>query len=60
MAEGTNKVSCMNNGYTEGISMHIFPKDEIVLIKWIRFVKNHRLDFKPKSLSALCSSHFEP
>ena len=60
VAGGPNKVSCTNCSYTEGISMHIFPKDEIVRRKWTRFVKKHRLDFKAKSLSALCSAHFEP
>lgn len=59
MAGGPNKVSCTNNSYTDGISMHYFPKNEAVRIKWMRFVQKHRKDFVPSKKSCLCSAHFD-
>ena len=60
VAGGPNDVSCMNTSYTEGISMHVFPKDETTRRKWTRFVQRHRANFTAKSTSALCSAHFDP
>ena len=37
VAGGPNKVSCKNSSYSEGISMHCFPKDEIVREKMDKF-----------------------
>lgn len=60
VAGGSNNISCKTNSYTEGISLHIFPKDPSVRKKWISFVKVHRTDFvEPTDYSALCSLHFE-
>lgn len=53
-------VSCKNNTYTEGISMHMFPNDEIIRGKWERFVRKHRANFIATKSSVLCSDHFEP
>ena len=60
VAGGPGNVSCTNNSFTPGISMHLFPKDEILRQKWTQFVQKHRRhDFKkPTSYSALCSVHF--
>lgn len=42
MAVAPNDVSCKNNTYTEGVSMHYFPKNEAVRQKWIRCVLRHK------------------
>ena len=54
-----NGISCTNTSYTTGISMHRFPKNDIVRRKWVKFVRRHRDNFTPTSTSALCSAHFE-
>ena len=59
VAGAPNDVSCKNNTYTTGVSMHYFPKNEAVRQKWISFVRRHRKDFKPSNSSVLCSVHFE-
>jgi len=59
MAGVPNDVSCKNNTYTTGISMHYFPKNEAVRQRWITFLQRHRNDFKPSNFSVLCSVHFE-
>ena len=59
VAGGPNKVSCKNSSYSEGISMHCFPKDEIVRKKWTNFVQKHRKNFVPSNKSCLCSAHFD-
>ena len=59
MAEAPNDVSCKNNAYTTGVSMHYFPKNEAVRQRWITFVHRHRNDFKPSNFYVLCSVHFE-
>ena len=59
VAGGHNKVSCKSNSYTDGISMHYFPKNEAVRRKWMRFVQRHRKDFVPLKKSCLCSAHFD-
>lgn len=61
-AGGPNLVSCANTWNTEGISMHMFPKEETDSQrrrKWINFVRKHRPHFNPTSNSCLCSAHFE-
>lgn len=40
--------------------MHLFPKDEARRVKWERFVRKHRSNFKATKTSVLCSVHFEP
>ena len=52
-------MSCTNNSKTEGISMHIFPRDDAVREKWVRFVQRHRAKWQPSKTSALCSVHFD-
>ena len=44
---------------THRLSMHRFPKNDIVRRKWVKFVRRHRDNFTPTSTSALCSAHFE-
>lgn len=60
IAGGPGLVSCKNGTYTEGISMHMFPKDEARRGKWERFVQRHQANFKATNSSVLCSVHFEP
>ena len=60
-AGGPGSYSCTNTSYTEGVSMHVFPKDEETRNKWTKFVRIHRPNFVPLpgKGSALCSQHFE-
>ena len=39
-AGAPGQVSCTNNSYSPGISMHIFPKNEKVRAQWVKFVKD--------------------
>lgn len=58
VAGGPNLVSCANSQHTEGISIHLFPKEETDpqrRRKWVNFVHKHR----PTKTSVLCSAHFE-
>ena len=59
----SSKESCKNNSHTEGISMHLFPKDEKVRWKWINFVQQRRANFVGEAVNSannsLCSGHFE-
>lgn len=59
VAGGPKNISCTNTSYTDGISMHVFPKNDDARRKWTRFVQRHRPNFSPSSTSALCSVHFE-
>lgn len=59
VAGGPNLQSCKNSWSSEGISMHLFPKDPEIRKKWVAFVRRHRADFEPTRTSALCSIHFE-
>ena len=59
VAGGPNTTSCTNTSYTEGVSMHYFPSDDIVKQAWVRFVRRHRKDFIPSKSSSLCSVHFK-
>ena len=56
----TNNVSCTNTSYSEGISMHRFPKNPETRQKWKKFVRKRQLDFTPTDTSSLCSMHFLP
>lgn len=58
-AGAPGKISCTNNSYTPGISMHVFPRDKKVWDQWVKFVRVHRPDWQPSEFSALCSLHFE-
>ena len=55
--------SCKNNSHTEGISMHLFPKEEEVRWKWIKFIQRRQGDFVGEVVNSahnsLCSAHFE-
>ena len=53
----SSKESCKNNSHTEGISMHLFPKDEEVRWKYIKFVQQRRA--VNSAHNSLCSGHFE-
>ena len=62
VAGGPNLVSCANSQHTEGISMHLFPKEETDpqrRRKWVNFVHKHRPSFQATKTSVLCSAHFE-
>ena len=59
VAGGPGNVSCTNNSRTEGISMHMFPRDDVIRKKWVRFVRRHRANWQPSKTSVLCSVHFE-
>ena len=58
-AGGPGQISCTNNSYSPGISMHIFPSNPKVRAQWVKFVRIHRPDFVDTEYSALCSVHFE-
>lgn len=59
VAGGPNNVGCSNSSYSDGISMHQFPRDRERRSKWIKFVQQHRRDFvNPGRYAALCSAHF--
>ena len=47
-----------NTSRSEGISMHMFPRDEKKHTAWTSFVRNHRPNWNPMATSALCSAHF--
>ena len=61
VAGGPNNQSCKNSSYTEGITMHQFPIDQIIRRKWVKFVQRHRKDFAEpiNKYAVLCSAHFE-
>lgn len=59
VAGGPGNVSCINNSKTEGVSMHMFPREEAVRDKWVCFVRRHRADWQPSKTSVLCSVHFD-
>ena len=62
IAGGPNLVSCANSQHTEGIPMHLFPKEETDpqrQRKWVNFVHKHRPSFQATKTSVLCSAHFE-
>lgn len=59
VAGGPGNVSCTNNSKTKGISMHMFPRDDSIRDKWVRFVRRHRADWQPSKTSVLCSVHFD-
>lgn len=46
-----NNISCKNNSYTDGISMHQFPTDPLVRNKWVKFVRRHRADFHASNVT---------
>ena len=58
-AGGPGQISCTNNSYSPGVSMHIFPRNPKVRTQWLKFVRVHRPDFVDTAYSALCSVHFE-
>ena len=45
--------------YSDGVSMHLFPKDEATRKLWVLFVRKHRPNFVPSESSALWTMHFE-
>lgn len=59
VAGGPGNVSYTNNSRTEGISMHMFPRDDVTREKWVCFVWRHRAKWQPSKTSVLCSVHFE-
>ena len=59
VAGGPRNVSCTNNSKTEGISLHVFPRDDAIREKWIRFVQRNRAKWQPSKTSVLCSVHFD-
>ena len=61
VAGAPNNMSCRNNSYTEGMTVHQFPKDPNVRKKWVKFVQRHRVDFAEpvNKYAVLCSAHFE-
>ena len=59
VAGGPGNVSCRNNSKTEGIAMHMFPQEDVIRDKWVRFVRRHRADWQPSKSSVFCSVHFD-
>ena len=58
LAGANGNKSCQNTSYTNGISMHRFPKNEETFEETTNFVRRHRPNFSPISTSHLCSAHF--
>ena len=59
VAGGPRNMSCTNNSKTEGISLHMFPRDDAIHEKWIRFIQRHQAKWQPSKTSVLCSVHFD-
>ena len=59
VAGGPGNVSCTNDSKTEGVSMHMFPWEDAIRKKWIRFMHRHQADRQPSKTSVLCSVHFD-
>ena len=59
VAGGPGNVSCKNNFKTEGVSMHMFPQEDAIREKWVRFVRRHQANWQPSKTSVLCSVHFD-
>ena len=58
VAGSPNLVSCANSQHTEGISMHLFPKEETDpqrRRKWVNFVHKHRPSFQATKTSTMFS-----
>ena len=53
VAGGARNVSCTNNSKTAGISLHMFPRDDAIREKWIRFIQRHRAIWQPSKTSTL-------
>ena len=51
VAGGPGNVSCTNNSKTEGVSIHIFPREDAIRDKLVRFVQRHRADWQPSKTS---------
>ena len=60
VAGGPGLLSCTNSSQTPGVSMHLFPSNEVTRRKWTKFVQKHRPGFKPTKTLVLCSIHFAP
>ena len=46
---------------SDGVSVHMFPKDDRQRAAWIRFVKLTRADWTgPSQYTVICSNHFNP
>ena len=46
---------------SDGVSVHMFPKDERQRAAWIGFVKLTRADWTgPSQYTVICSNHFNP
>lgn len=44
---------------SDGVSVHVFPKDERQRAAWVRFVKLTRADWSgPSQYTVICSDHF--
>lgn len=54
VAGGPGKVSCTNSSNIDGVSTHLFTKNEAQRAKWVRFVRTHRPNFTASATSTLC------
>ena len=43
---------------SDGVSLHLFPKDQSLRKQWIKQVQRHRAKWTATSYSVLCSKHF--
>ena len=59
VAGGPGNVSCTNKSKTEGVLMHMFPREDAIRDKWVRCVRRHRADWQPSKKSVLCLVHFD-
>ena len=59
VAGSHRNVSCTNNSKSESIFLHMFPRDDAIREKWIRFVQRHRAKWQSWKTSVICSVHFD-
>ena len=61
VARSPNSECCTNTQYTQGISTHLFPSEPSVRAQWVKFVRQHRVDFNEPvgKFASVCSAHFE-
>ena len=45
MAGSPSCESCTNTQYTPRISTHLFPSEPSVRAQWVKFVRQHRVEF---------------
>uniref|UniRef100_A0A8C7DPC2 THAP-type domain-containing protein n=1 Tax=Oncorhynchus kisutch TaxID=8019 RepID=A0A8C7DPC2_ONCKI len=54
-------VAGCSNTHKDGVTTHLWPKDEKIALKWDRFVRLTRVDWiKGTTATTVCGAHFTP